>query len=93
MGGGGGLTIMFVILWFSCARLTPQQMSPTQYARTVRCSDEVLCMVRYRTVRYGTVRYRYRYGTVLYCTVKLSCTVPYRTENLKIMERREADPI
>ena len=57
--------------------LTPQKMSPTQYARTVQCTDEVmclLCMVRYGTVRYyDTVRYQYRYGTVLYCTV------PYRT--------------
>ena len=75
-------------------------MSPTQYARTVRCTGEVMCYcVWYGTVRYGTVRYQYRYGTVLYCTVLYHTvwyiyrTVRYRTENLKILERGEADPI
>ncbi len=48
------VTDYYVGLRFSCARLTPQKMSPTQYVRTVRCSDEVmcylLCMLRYGTV-------------------------------------------
>ncbi len=45
------------------------------------------------------LRYQYRYGTVLYCTVpyRTVCyiyrTVWYRPENLEIMERGEADPI
>ncbi len=81
----------FVALWL-CVRLTPQKMSPTQYARTVRCTDEVMCTVRYSTgtVRYGTVLY----GTVPYGMVHLPYrTAPYRTENLEIVERGEADPI
>ena len=51
-----------------CALITPQKMSPTQYARTVMCTDEVMCYC----VWYGTVRY----GTVLYCTVMYG-TIPY----------------
>ena len=48
------VTDYYVGLRFSCARLTPQKMSPTQYARTVRCTDEVMCYcVWYGTVRYG----------------------------------------
>ena len=82
----------FVALWLC--------VSPTQYARTVRCTDEVMCYC----VWYGTVRYQYRYGTVLYGTVPYG-TVPYgmvhlrhgtllyRTENLEILERGEADSI
>ena len=52
-----------------CALNTAKNVAYT-YARTVRCTDEVMCMVRYDTVRYGVVRYRYRYGTVLYCNVR-----------------------
>ena len=50
-------------------------------------------------VWYGTVRYQYRYGTVVYCTIPYRTvwyiyrTVRYRTENLEILERGEADPI
>ncbi len=55
-------------------------------------------MVRYgtRTVRYGAVLYctLRLYGTVPYGMVHLPYgTVPYRAENLEILERREADPI
>ena len=56
-------------------------------------------MVRYGTVRYGIVRYQYRYGTVLYYSVPYRVvwyiyrTVQYRTENLEILERGEANPI
>ena len=55
--------------------------------------------VRYGTVLYGTslgtVRYCIvRYRTVLYGMVHLPYgTVRYRTENLEILERGEADPI
>ena len=60
------------------------KMAPTQYARTVRCIDEVMCYcVWYGKVRYGTIRFR----TVRYCTFTV------RTENLEILERGEADPI
>ena len=85
----------FVALWL-CVRLTPQKMSPTQYARTVRFTDEVMCMVRYGTVRYGMVLYcTIRYRTVRYCTfTELPYgTVPYRTKNLELLERGEPDPI
>ncbi len=75
-------------------------MSPTQYAHTVRCIDEVVCYcVWYDTVRYGTVPVPVRYGTVLYGTLPYGTvwyiyrTVRYRTKNLEIMERGEADPI
>ena len=77
-------------LWLF-VRLTPQQMSPTQYARTVRFIDGVMCYC----VWYGTVRYR----TVLYCTVPYRTglyfyrTVRYRTENLEILESGAPDPI
>ncbi len=46
------VTVLNVGLRFSCVRLTPQKMSPTQYARTVQCTDEVMCYC----VWYGTVR-------------------------------------
>ena len=49
-----------LVCGFVCVRLliTPQKMLPTQYARTVRCTDEVMCYyVWYGTVRYGSVRY------------------------------------
>jgi hypothetical protein len=68
-------------------------MSPTQYARTVRCTDEVMCYYvcyRYGKVRYGTVLYgTVPYGTVLY----IYRSVRYRTKNLEILERGEPDPI
>jgi len=68
------VTDYYVGLRFSCARWPPQKMSPTQYARTVRCTDEVMCFcVWYGTVRYGTVRY----CTVLYHTVR-DCTFTVR---------------
>ena len=46
--------------------------------------------IRYGTVRYCTVRYlTVRYGTF----TEWYGTVPYRTENLEILERGEPDPI
>jgi len=49
-------------------------------------------MARYGTVRYCTVPVRY--GTVLFGMVHLPYgAVRYRTENLEILERGEADPI
>ena len=58
-------------------------MAPTKYARTVRCTDEVMCYcVWYGTVRYGTVLYRtVPNRTVLYIyritSVKFQENVPY----------------
>ncbi len=56
------------------------------------------------TIRYGTVLYGTSTGTVRHCSVRYRTvrygtftvwygTVPYRTENLEIMGRGEADPI
>ena len=65
----------FVALWLF-VRLTPQKMSPTKYARTVRCTDEVMCYC----VWYGTVLYGTSTGTVRYCTVRYGTfTVRYGT--------------
>ena len=58
----------------------------------------VLCMVRYGTLLYGTSTGTVRYGTIMYGTAPYGMehlpygTVPYRSENLEILERREADP-
>jgi hypothetical protein len=37
---------------------------PVRAYGTVRCTDEVLCMLRYRTVPYGTIPYGTGTGTV-----------------------------
>ncbi len=51
-------------------------VSPTQYERTVRCTDEVMCYC----VRYGTVKGTVRYCSVLYGNVPLGIVhLPYDT--------------
>ncbi len=75
------LTIMFVgllVCWFVglCALNTAKNVAyPVRAYGTVRCTDEVLCMLRYRTVPYGTIPYGTGTGTgmVMYRTVLYVC--------------------
>jgi hypothetical protein len=79
----------YVCLWLCgsvCVRLTPQK----NVAVAITVGGTVGTTVG-TTVLYSTVPYfmSFQYGTVRFFTVP----VPYCTENLEILERREAAPI